>query len=261
LVTGATGGIGGAIARSLAARGARLVITGRQEAALDTLAARLGPGAVARSVVADLSVAADVERLGDVAVHAGITVLVANAGMPASGDLRDLAAQEVDRMLDVNLRAPVQLARCLAPVLSARGNAAMVFISSLSGQAASPASSLYSATKFGLRGFALGLREDLRPAGVGVSLVVPGFISGAGMYANAGVTLPPWVATRSPEQVAAAVIRAIERNPAEVFVAPLALRLGTAFASVAPGTAAFFSRLAGANRIAAEFAAAQRPRR
>ena len=145
--------------------------------------------------------------------------------------------------------------------MTERGRGQLVFISSLSGQVTSPASPLYSATKFGLRGFALGMREDLRSDGVGVSLVVPGFIRDAGMYADAGVPLPPGVATRSPEQVAAGVIRAIERNPAEVFVAPLSLRLGALVGSVAPGPAALGSRLMGSHRIAARFADAQRGKR
>jgi short-subunit dehydrogenase len=257
LVTGATGGIGQAIARALAARGARLLLTGRQGDVLSALCGELG----ARSLVADLSQAADVEALGAEAVQAGIDVLVANAGMPASGEILALTGEQVDRMLDVNLRAPLALAHRVAPMMARRGSGQMVFISSLSGHVTSPASSLYSATKFGLRGFALGLREDLRPAGVGVSLVVPGFIRGAGMYADTGVTLPSGVGTRTPEDVAAAVIRAIARNPAETFVAPLGLRLGAAFGSVAPATAALASRLMGSQRIADEMAAAQRAKR
>jgi short-subunit dehydrogenase len=133
----------------------------------------------------------------------------------------------------------------------------MVFVSSLSGKAASPSSSMYSATKFGLRGFALGIRADLRDHGVGVSTVLPGFISNAGMFADTGVELPRGVGTRTPEQVAAGVIRAIERNRAEVEVAPVGLRVGTAFAQLAPQTAATVSRLLGSDRIAAEMTVGQ----
>jgi short-subunit dehydrogenase len=136
-----------------------------------------------------------------------------------------------------------------------------VFISSLSGKVSSPASSIYSATKFGLRGFALGLREDLRPHGVGVSVLAPGFIRDAGMFANTGMTLPPGVGTRSPQDVAAAVVRAIESNRAEIDVAPLGLRLGAAAGSVAPALAASVSRLLGSARISTEMADRQRGRR
>jgi short-subunit dehydrogenase len=257
LLTGATGGIGQAVARALVARGARLLLTGRRSDVLEGLAGELG----ARALVADLAAASDVERLAAEAVRARVDVLIANAGMPASGEIRELDGDQVDRMLDVNLRAPIALAHRLAPMMAERGSGQLVFISSLSGQVASPASSLYSATKFGLRGFALGIREDLRRSDVGVSLVVPGFIRDAGMYADTGVELPAGVATRSPEQVAAGVIRAIERNPAEVYVAPLSLRLGAAFGSVAPAPAAVASRLMGSHRIAARLSQAQRSQR
>jgi short-subunit dehydrogenase len=134
----------------------------------------------------------------------------------------------------------------------------LVFMSSLQGKATAPVSSIYCATKFGLRGFALALREDLREHGVGVSVVLPGFIRDAGMFADARVQLPPGVGTRSPEDVAMAVVSAIERNRAEVDVAPLPLRLGTAVASVAPALSAAVGRRLGSERIAAQIVAGQR---
>jgi short-subunit dehydrogenase len=254
LVTGATGGIGQAIARALSARGARLLLTGRRQDELERIAGELGGSAV----VADLAAAEEVERVASAAVAAGVDVFVANAALPATGLLLDLTAGDVDRMLEVNLRAPIALAHRLAPGMAARGRGHMVFISSLSGKAANPASSLYSATKFGLRGFALGLREDLRPRGVGVSVVAPGFIRDAGMFAESGIRLPPGVGTRTPEQVADAVVTAIRRNRIEVDVAPAGLRLGAAFASVAPGVAARGARLMGSHRIATDMAERQR---
>ncbi len=142
-----------------------------------------------------------------------------------------------------------------------RGRGHMVFISSLSGKAASPASSIYAATKFGLRGFALSLREDLRDHGVGVSTVLPGFIRDAGMFADAGIALPPGVGTRTPEQVAESVIRAVERNRAEVEVAPVPLRVGATFAGAAPQIAAAASRLMGGAKIATDLAVGQRDKR
>jgi short-subunit dehydrogenase len=147
--------------------------------------------------------------------------------------------------------------------MARRGHGHLVFVSSLSGKAASPRSSLYSATKFGLRGFALGLREDLRSSGVGVSTVFPGFIRDAGMFANAGgeAHLPRGVGTRSPEDVAAAVVRAIERDRAEVDVAPVGLRVGAAVAGLAPAFAARVSRRMGDAKIAEQLAAGHRGNR
>jgi short-subunit dehydrogenase len=257
LVTGATGGIGQAITAALAARGASLILSGRRRDELERAAGEVGAGAI----VADLAVRVDVDRLAAEALAADVDIVIANAAMPASGWLADLSPAEIDRMLDVNLRAPIILARALAPAMSARGRGHMVFLSSLSGKTASPASSMYSATKFGLRGFALGLREDLRSRGVGVSVVTPGFIRDAGMYAKSEVKLPPGTGTKSPQDVADAVIKAIERNRAELDVAPVGLRVGAAIGSVAPGLAAWASRLMGSERIGAAFAESQRDQR
>jgi short-subunit dehydrogenase len=254
-VTGATGGIGEAIATALAARGARLVLSGRRTEALEPLAERLG----ARAVMCDLAKRDELERL--VAEAGQVDVLVANAALPASGLFTELGQDQIDRMLEVNLRAPIALARALAPGMVERRRGHLVMISSLAGKVASPASAIYSATKFGLRGFAHGIREDLRPHGVGVSVVLPGFIRGAGMFAEAGVELPRGVGTRTPQEVAEAVIEAVQRNRAEVGVAPLGLRVGAAFAGLAPGLAASISRKMGGDRVASNLAAGQRSKR
>ena len=117
-------------------------------------------------------------------------MVVANAALPATGVLTELGQDEIDRILEVNLRAPITLARAIAPGMIERGRGHLVFVSSLAGKATSPASSMYSATKFGLRGFALALRMDLAPNGVGVSVVLPGFIRDAGMFADANDRAP-----------------------------------------------------------------------
>jgi short-subunit dehydrogenase len=257
LITGATGGIGDAIARALAARDVRLLVSGRREAELARVADDLG----ATAIVCDLSVATEVDRLAAAALDAGVDVLVANAALPASGLLSELTQAQMDRMLDVNLRAPIELARVLTPAMVARGRGHLVFVSSISGKVASPASSMYSASKFGLRGFAFGLREDLRRTGVGVSVIAPGFIREAGMFAKTAVKLPPGIGTRSPQDVAGAVVRAIENNRAELDVAPLGLRAGAAFASVAPGLAGWVSDKAGSARIAERMAERQQHER
>lgn len=255
LLTGASGGIGHAIARALAARGAQLVLTGRRADVLEPLAAELG----GRALAVDLAQRDAVERL--VAEAGDVEILVANAALPASGTLDDYTVEQVDRALDVNLRAPIVLAQLLSRQMVARGRGHLVFISSLSGRAAQGGGALYSAGKFGMRGFALSLREDLRSSGVGVSTIFPGFIRDAGMFAKARVQLPRGVGTRSPEDVAAAVIRAIERNKAEIDVAPLGLRLGSIVAGLAPELSANSSRRMGGPRIAERLAAGGRDNR
>jgi short-subunit dehydrogenase len=255
LLTGATGGIGHAIARALSARGASLVLTGRRTDVLEPLAAELG--AVALAV--DLADRAAVTRLLDEAGQ--IDVLVANAALPGSGPLLDYEIEQLDRALDVNLRAPMVMARVLGESMVARGSGHMVFISSLAGKVVPTGSSVYSATKAGLRAFAQGMRQDLRTSGVGVSCVFPGFISDAGMYAETGVKLPVGVGTKKPSDVADAVIRAIEHNRAEIDVAPVSMRAGALFSAVAPGVSAAVQRKLGAEKIADAMGDAQKVKR
>lgn len=251
LLTGATGGLGQAIARRLRAAGAELVLTGRRTDVLEPLAAETG----ARSLAVDLADSEAVQRLATAC--ADVDVLVANAALPASGHLLSFSVEELDRALAVNLLAPIVLARLLGERMAERRAGHLVFISSLAGKVSSPGSSVYSATKFGLRGFAQGAREDLRSRGVGVSAVFPGFVSDAGMFADTGARLPPGVGTVTPQAVADAVVRAIERNRGEVDVAPLALRAGTRIASLAPALALGVSRRLGAQKVADDISAAQ----
>jgi short-subunit dehydrogenase len=255
LLTGATGGIGQATARALRGRGASLILTGRRTDVLEPLAAELD----ARTLAVDLSIPAEVDRL--IAEAGRVDVLVANAALPASGRLDSFSMEEIDRALDVNLRAPIALAHALAPAMVARGSGHLLFVSSLSGKTASPGSSLYNATKYGLRGFAAALRPELRDSGVGVSAVFPGFIRDAGMFADSGAKLPPGVGTRTPEDVAKAVVSAIERNRGEVDVAPVTLRVGALFGGVAPETAAAVTRRIGGEKVAEQIVAGQGSKR
>ena len=231
LLTGATGGLGRAIATALAGRGAKLVLSSRKQEELVELAGSLD-GDRHRTIVSDL--AEDGAALRLLAEAGDLDVLVANAGLPASGPLEGFSQDEVGRALRVNLESPVRMARELFPVLRERGAGHLVFVSSISGQASTPRASLYAATKFGLRGFALCLREDLRRTGVGVSVISPGAIREAGMFADSGAKPPPGLGTATPQQVAAAVLSAIERNRGEVTVAPLRQRALGKIGMIAP---------------------------
>ena len=256
LLTGATGGLGHAIARGLAARGATLVLTGRRADVLEPLAAEVGGTAIP----ADLSDAAAVDALLDAAGE--VDVLVANAALPASGNVLEYTPEQIDRALAVNLRAPMILGRAVAVRLLERGAGGhLVFVSSLSGKAASPGSGIYSATKFGLRGFALGLREDLHGTGVGVTTIFPGFIRDAGMFADTKVTLPRGAGTRTPEDVGRAVVRAVREDPAEITVASFEQAFGALVAGISHPLVASIQRMLGGGKIATEIAAAQAHKR
>jgi short-subunit dehydrogenase len=231
LLTGATGGLGRAIATSLAERGAVLALSARNREALEEMATGL-PGSGHSVLPADLAEPDAAERLA--AEAAGTEILIANAGLPGAGKLDGFSAEEVKRALRVNLEAPMLLARALYPPMLEAGSGHLAFVASLSGKAASPRSSVYNATKFGLRGFALGLRADLIPHGVGVSIVSPGFIRDAGMFADAGSKPPPGMGTATPRQVGEATVKAIERNKVEVTIAPLPQRAGAHLALISP---------------------------
>jgi short-subunit dehydrogenase len=245
------------MALALAERGARLVLSSRKEEELDGLVASL-PGEGHRAVVSDLATDGAALRLLEEA--GDLDALVANAGLPASGRLDGFSQEEIGRALRVNLESPVRMTRELLPGWQSRGSGHFVFVSSISGFVSTPRASLYAATKFGLRGFALNLREDLRRSGVGVSVITPGAIREAGMFADSGAKPPPAVGTGTPQQVASAVVRAIERDKSEISVAPVRQRALARFAMLAPELS---GRVAGgaATKAADEIAQGQADKR
>ena len=257
LLTGATGGLGRAIAHALADRGAVLILSSRKEDELVELAAEL-PGEGHRTIICDLAEPGEAERL--VGEAGDVDILVANAGLPASGRLDGFSQAQIGRALRVNLESPIRMARELSPKMHERRDGHLVFVSSLSGKAATARASLYAATKFGLRGFAFCLRDDLRGTGVGVSVVSPGAIRDAGMFADSGAKAPAAMGTGTPKQVGRAVVEAIEKDKGEITVAPVRQRALSRFAMNAPEIS---GRLAGttAARVADEIARGQTEKR
>jgi short-subunit dehydrogenase len=256
LVTGATGGIGRAIARAMHARGATVVLSARRVNMLDEIARELGDRV--EVVGADLSNKPDVERLGD---RGDVDVLVANAAVPAAGRLQTFASRELDRAIDVNVRAPMQLTLALLPRMVEKGAGHLVYVSSLAGKVASAGSSVYSATKFAVRGFGYSLSEELRDTGVGVTTVFPGFIREAGMFHDSGVKLPRGFGTRTPDDVAKAVVEGIEKNRAEIDVAPFSMTSGAKIFGVSPPVTSRLQRLLGGDRVSDDLEVGQRDRR
>jgi len=254
LLTGASGGLGGAIARAFDERGAALLLTGRRADALDTLAAGLRRAEV---VTCDFADRAQLEsflpRIEDT------DILVANAALPAAATLTDLTTEEVDRALDVNLRAPMVLAKQLIPHMVGRGRGHLVFIASMGAKLPAPRLSVYAATKFGLRGFAACLRQELHGSGVNVSVVFPGSVGDVGMYAESGAQSRAGTVTSAA--VAQRVIGAIDRNQPEVDVAPWIVRLMAPFANLAPEAYGRLTLRFGADRETSELASGLRHKR
>ncbi len=210
LVTGASSGIGEATARHLAGLGYALVLTARRADLLGRLAHDLDPsGQSVLAVAADVSVPEDRARLVEAAHEqfGRVDALVNNAGISIGGGAwwndRDPL-----RVLDVNLLAPIELTRLVLPGMLERGSGAVVNIGSVAGRVASHG--MYSASKFGLRGFSLSLRRELLGSGVSVSLVAPGFIR-TPMNARSRLPMP------GPEVVARAVAAMLRAPRAEVF--------------------------------------------
>jgi short-subunit dehydrogenase len=247
LLTGASSGLGPHIARRLHRAGAKFILSARNKPALTKLARELGES---RVIAADLSLAGEPERLAREGGH--VDVLVSNAGLPASGELKTFSIAELDRALGVNLRAGMVLARQLLPAMLRRKSGHMVFMSSIAGLVPVAGASVYNATKFAIRGFALALREELRGTGVGVSVICPTFVGEAGMWAETGLRINPIIGEVSPQQVAEAVWTAIIKNRAEVDVVPLRVKAGLTVQSLAPGLFATVARASGAPEAADE---------
>jgi short-subunit dehydrogenase len=246
LVTGATGGLGGSIAHELAARNCVLSVTGRDEDELASLVAGLGPPA--QGFTADLTSCTELHHLVD--RLDGVDVLVASAGVGPDEDLADISEAALEEAVRVNLTAPALLARALTPEMKRRGAGHIVFVCSVAGLVATPATgAMYTTTKWGLRGLGLALRQELGVFGIGVSTIFPGPVRDAGMSVRPGMVLPRGVGTVAPRDVALAVVRAVEGNQAEVVVATAGLRLGAAAGRMAPVLAGRVARLVGADRV------------
>lgn len=227
LVTGAAGGIGRALARELAATGARLALADRDAAGLAALAAELGVP-TSQHVVDLAHPDAPAELVAAVlAAHGELSLLVCNAGLTVHGRFGELATAEIDRVLDVDLRGVLHLVAASLPALRARApEAHIVLVSSMAGLQPFPLQSVYSAAKAGLRAWGAALRMELAAEGIGVTVILPGtiatgFLAGASSHDPAlTARLGGWMVrfgTR-PERVARVTARAIRWNRGAVRV-------------------------------------------
>ena len=233
LVTGGSSGIGAAIARGLAAAGARVIIAGQDAARLDRVAAGTG-AAVIQADLAAPDGPADLAAAARRHAGAGIDLLVNNAGIGWAGPLRDMPAPAVQRLVAVNLTAAIELTRLLAPAMAERGSGHVVFVSSIAGATGVREEAAYAATKAGLRYFAESVRYELAGRGVGVSVVMPGVID-TPFFARRGTPYDRARPAPIPaERVARATLAAIEHRRDEVF-APAWLRFPARLQGAAPG--------------------------
>jgi NADP-dependent 3-hydroxy acid dehydrogenase YdfG len=184
LVTGASSGIGEATVRGFAAAGARVAAVARRADRLDRLQGEVrAHGGSIVTTVADVTSAAAVARTIDdcVAELGGLDVVVNNAGMMMAGPVIDAPVEEWDRMIDVNVRGMMYVARFALPHLVAavsgpRGVADLVNVASISGRRSLPGSAVYNATKYAVVGFSEAVRQEAAPRGVRVCTLEPGSV-------------------------------------------------------------------------------------
>ncbi len=176
VVTGASSGIGRAVAQELIGHGARVVIAARSRERLDAAAAALGSGCAA--VVADVTRADDVQRLvdGTLESHGGIDILVANAGVYVGGDLWESDPEALDRLLTTNVNGVVRTVRAVLPHLLERGAGDILVTSSVSGHQAIHWEPVYSASKHALQAFVHTMRRQLIGSGVRMGAIAPGVV-------------------------------------------------------------------------------------
>ncbi len=216
LITGATGGIGGAIACQLAARRATLVLTGRSHADLDALAYELrSAGSAIRVHACDLGEEDAPRRLAEDVLTSTrqVDIVINCAGAQHFGLFADSPYGGIDRLFAVNVVAPMVLTRCLLPHMLARGRGQIVNVGSIFGSIGFPCFASYSATKFAIRGFSEALRRELAGTGVCVTYVAPRFTK-TSMNGRAASRMADALRLNQddPADVAACVIREIERR-------------------------------------------------
>jgi NAD(P)-dependent dehydrogenase (short-subunit alcohol dehydrogenase family) len=221
LVTGASSGIGAAVSTLLAARGARVVGTGRSSSAL-----KLAPaGALQAAIVRDLTQPGAPGEVVSAAVSAlgGLDVVVSNAGAGWSGPFDTMSPADIDTVLDINLRAPVHLSNAAAPyLLNSEAGGQLVLIGSIVGLVGVAEEVAYGAAKYGLRGLADGLRSEWArdPGGrrVTVTLVSPGVVDTPFFTRRNRAYQRSWPKPMPVAKVARLIVSSIEHRRDDVVV-------------------------------------------
>jgi short-subunit dehydrogenase len=209
VVTGASSGIGRALAWRLAEAGLDLVLVARREEVLDALGAELTAcGVQVRTVAVDLAARSGIEAVARATEALDVGLLVAAAGFGTSGDFVASDASIELEMIDVNCRAVVAVSHVFARRFVARGRGGLLLLSSLVAFQGVPRAANYAATKAFIQSFAEGLGQELRPHGVDVLATAPGPVR-SGFAARAAMTMS---LAQTPEEVAVGTLRALGRR-------------------------------------------------
>lgn len=252
ILTGASRGLGTYIARALAKKGAKLALAARTEEDLKQTAKEVESyGTEAITITTDVTKRSDLQRLvRRTADELGPPdVLVNNAGVEYLAHFHRMDLDRIESILKTNVVALEWLTRLVIPSMIERRRGHVVNIASLAGKTAEPYNTVYSSSKHAVVGFSWSLREELRPYGVGVSVVCPSFVSDVGMYTEWSSQDPPAPASLvSPDDVATATIKAIERNRAEILVTKGVSKIVDVVHAVSPELATATARRGGLYR-------------
>jgi len=231
LIIGASMGVGAATARAFAREGARLVLVARGREGLERIAAELGGATEVAAECVDIADAPGCEAMIERVVQrfGRIDVLVNNAALHVRGPFERISTGDIERMVEVNLTAPLRLMRWVLPHMLRAGGGSMVNVASLSGVAALPGAAAYSGTKFGLRGFCFAFAEEVRERNISVSLVSPGPIDTSFLMDNLDVAedLSFSQPLSTADEVAAAIVRAASGPSTEIALPRMSARLAT----------------------------------
>lgn len=240
MITGGAGAIAGALSDRLVERGYDLILVDIDLAALARAQAAL-PGST-QIVAADLTQAADLERISDlIATAPNLSLFVNNAGIIRPGDVIDLSPADIALQMDLNLRAPIRLTQAAAQRFAGQGAGSILSIVSAAGLVSLPGSAAYSASKFGLRGFLIGLAQEVKARGVQVCGVFPGAVDTPMLRYEAthGGSVLNFLNkdVLKPADVAAACLKAMDEDRLEVLLPAsdgLLSRLLCAFPALMP---------------------------
>jgi len=216
LVTGATSGIGRATAIQLARAGARVISVGRDARGLEDIVAHTGgPG-----LRVDLADPGEVERTAEEAVEAfgRVEVLVNNAGEGFAGPFAEMSPELAERLVRINLLAPIRMTRALLPAMIERGEGHVVNVASMAGHVGVGGEAVYSATKAALITFTDSMHYELAGTGVGVSVVSPGVVDTPFFERRGKPYDRKYPRPIPPEPVAEGIVRAIRTRKPQVFV-------------------------------------------
>ncbi len=251
ILTGASRGIGPYIARELAGQKLNLVLTAESESGLEDVAAEVRARGVKSIVVpSDVAERRTLEALVTVANRefSSVDVLVNNAGIEKLFAFHQLNAEDIERVIRVNLIGAMLLTWMVLPGMLGRSSGHIVNVSSLAGKAGPPCFEPYAATKAGLIAFTQSLRAEYRDTGVSASVICPGFVT-TGIYEQlrkeTHMDGPKILGPSSPESVARAVVRAIRKDIPEIIVNPGPTRLLTTLAELSPSLAEWVMRRSG----------------